>query len=336
MAIVYIEGFDLVGSTDDIEFKGAQNAEGNYLPTGGINGGGALQLDTDDNVVLAIARPAITYTTISFWFKTISLSSAAFFVSTYDDLTVFSTVEADKHMSLLYNTEGKITLYGDSQVFIAQSVASVLVANTWHHIEILTHRSSSGNTEVFVDGISVMDEAGDFHEGNLASSVVFNGVATGHNYDDIVIQEDGASQPAALGFHEIEALLPDGAGTNSAWTGTFADVDDPLTASSDGDSTYISESVLNDKHDFTLDDLSGSPTTIHAIQQVIEARKDDAGIRSVTPFIISNAVTGNGTEVDLFQPYVVQTDIFELDPDGAVAWDTASVNALQAGVEITT
>ena len=152
--------------------------------------------------------------------------------------------------------------------------------------------------------------------------------------DDIVIAQ-GTAPHAQIGLHRIHTLLPDGAGTNTAWTGTNTDVDDPFGAS-DGDTTYASESVVNDKQDYSFGNLTESPASVLAVTLVTEARKTDAGVVGLTSYLLSNAVEGAGTEAGLAEAYGVVNDIFELNPDGSVAWTETTVNALLAGHEITT
>jgi hypothetical protein len=81
--------------------------------------------------------------------------------------------------------------------------------------------------------------------------------------------------------------------------------------------------------------LPVSPNTIHAVQIVTEARKTDAGTKLITPYILSGTTREDGDEVGTSETYSVATSIHELNPDTAAAWDTAAINALKVGIEIT-
>jgi hypothetical protein len=128
--------------------------------------------------------------------------------------------------------------------------------------------------------------------------------------------------------------LPSADTAQADFTGTYADIDDPIGAS-DGDATYITATTLNSKSEFEIEDLPVSPNTIHAVQIVTEARKTDAGTKLITPYILSGTTREDGDEVGTSETYSVATSIHELNPDTAAAWDTAAINALKVGIEIT-
>jgi hypothetical protein len=88
--------------------------------------------------------------------------------------------------------------------------------------------------------------------------------------------------------------------------------------------------------DYTIGNLTQSPTTVHSVTLMAEGRKTDAGTKGATPYLLSNSVEGTGTEFATSEAYTMGVDIFELNPDGSVAWTETTVNALLIGHEITT
>jgi hypothetical protein len=335
MAFALIEGFDLVGSSADLISKGFVTAEGAWGAGTGRFGGAGYTLSTNFSEVLSISQSFVRYNTLSFWFKTS--------VNTICNICGFSDLPAPvigpqattSHLYIDALADGSIRLFGDFTLR-GTSATGVLIVDTWHHIEVQGDINNSGQGIVTVDGIEVLNVSADFADTTTDySSPVFYGDAGGNVFDDIIYQNDVSALPAILGEHKIHTLLPSADTAQADWTGAFTDVDDPA-GSSDGDTTFINATTLNDKSEFALGDLSESPTTVHAVQSVIEARKTDAGTIGVTHHIDSNGTEEAGTEFAAAETYGSHQAIHPLNPDGSVAWTETTVNALLVGVEITT
>jgi hypothetical protein len=99
---------------------------------------------------------------------------------------------------------------------------------------------------------------------------------------------------------------------------------------------YVAASVVGDLDFYTLGNLAAAPLSIFAVQAKICARKDDAATRAVRTRIRSNRDIANGATVGLAASYTYLSDIFETDPDTALAWTAAAVNALEVGQEVMT
>lgn len=335
MAIVKVEGFDLVGTNADLNSKGWVTAEGTIGASVGRFGGAGYTLSGSTSNVLAFSQTFIRYTTVSFYFKAPSLSGTQTILA-IDDLIAPSQLPGLNTEQLRVDTaaDGSLLLYGDSSLR-GTSVTGVIVANTWHHIELQADINASGQGVIVVDGVEVLDISGDYIDGSTAASVVFIGYSTDHILDDIVIQSSSSSQPTLLGEHKIQTLFPDADTAQADWTGVYTDIDDPV-GSHDGDTTYISATTLNDKSEFTLSDLADTPSTINAVNLVTIARKTDAGTKGVTPYIVSDTTRDDGLEFGTSESYTVSQTIIENDPDTAAAWTASGINALKVGAEITT
>jgi hypothetical protein len=72
---------------------------------------------------------------------------------------------------------------------------------------------------------------------------------------------------------------------------------------------------------------------VYAVQVQAYAKKDDAGAASYRVGINSNSNVENGPDVSPGTGYAATFAIWDLDPDGDVAWDEAAVNALKVRVE---
>jgi len=73
---------------------------------------------------------------------------------------------------------------------------------------------------------------------------------------------------------------------------------------------------------------------VHAVGVSNHIRKTDAGDRTVRALVRSNAVEAEGDIQGVTADYRYRQHIFELDPDGSVAWDSDSVNAAEFGITI--
>jgi hypothetical protein len=63
-------------------------------------------------------------------------------------------------------------------------------------------------------------------------------------------------------------------------------------------------------------------------------RKDDVGIRVITPTIKSNGHLFEGDLFTCMSDYTVASKIWEQEPQNVADWTNASVNALKVGLKI--
>jgi hypothetical protein len=100
--------------------------------------------------------------------------------------------------------------------------------------------------------------------------------------------------------------------------------------------TWVQSNTANQVDRYDLQDLSGTPTAIDAVQLVTRAGRSDNGARTMRGFIRSGTTTANGAT---FTPVATPSgqyvrDTWHTDPDTNAAWTAAGVNALKAGVEV--
>jgi len=337
MTIQHIESFNLVGSNADLLTAGYSFAEGSVEASGGRFGDNGYLLSGSYANTLGKNFTFIAYVTLSFWYYQDSATLSFAEVVNIGDQISTGYVPTNVSVGVAVNTDGSIQLDGDTGAVKGVSDAGVILGQTWHHIELTAHLNSTGSASLYVDGILVVDvPSGDFLESTgLRNYVQFTGDAGANIFDQIVFQDDASSRPSLLGEHKIHTIFPNADTAQADWTGAYTDIDDPI-GSHDGDTTYISATTLNNKSEFALDNLSESPSTIHAVKSTITARKTDAGTKGVTHYIDSNGTEDAGTEFAAAETYSTHSAIHELNPDGAVDWTETTVNALKVGVEITT
>ncbi len=336
MTIQHIDSFNLAGTNADLLAAGYNYAEGSVEAAGGRFGDNGYLLDGISSFTLGKNFTFAAYITLSFWYYQAAATLTFAEIVNIGDTISSGYLGTNIQVGVAVQADGAIQLDGDGGGVKGISGTGVIQAQTWHHIELSAYLNSAGSASLYVDGIQVVDvPSGDFFEGNARNFLMFTGQTSGNTFDHIVFQDDVSARPALLGEHKIHTLLPSADTAQADWTGAYTDIDDPI-GSSDGDTTYISATTLNDKSEFDLTNLTESPTTIYAVKSTVEARKTDAGTIGVTHHIDSNGTEEAGTEFAASETYGYHSEIHELNPDGSVAWTETSINALKVGVEITT
>jgi hypothetical protein len=127
-----------------------------------------------------------------------------------------------------------------------------------------------------------------------------------------------------------------GDGTNTAWTGTFADIDEPGEAN---DADFITDDVNGDIETFANQNLSTEAAGMTPICLVTAFRGQNSGagsanniqhcVRSTSDFFSAN-VTGLGVTLAPFYT------IWAQNPNGPTAWTSTTINAMEFGVRAQT
>lgn len=99
----------------------------------------------------------------------------------------------------------------------------------------------------------------------------------------------------------------------------------------DGDSSYNADSNPGDIDLFTYANLPAGAQNIAAVDNVVFARKDDAGTRQIQSWMSSSGTTQGSSTVTLSTTYQFVDLIQETDPHTSSAWTASGVNALLVG-----
>lgn len=254
---------------------------------------------------------------------------------------------ATYHISLTAVEGGALRVRrGDgNDAIIHTTGVGILTIDKWHHIGMkVTLHDSAGTIDVWVDGVNVI---------SLTGQDTKNG-GTGAVFDDIMVQttssnpckvddfyvcnSQGSINNDFLGVCRVNPLFPNADAATEEWSlsagsDSFALVDEP---DPNDDTDYIFSDVPAEITQFGLQDLTDLTAQIFGLQVTGYARKDDAGDASFRMGVESDGNTEVGADHVLSESYDTYFDVFELDPDGDVAWTPAQVNALEAFVEVRT
>jgi hypothetical protein len=217
-----------------------------------------------------------------------------------------------------------------------KGTSTVLISSgAWNYLEVeLTRHASTGAVTVYLNGTAILTLTGQ----NLGASSIDMINMQGQN-DGVTMHLDDmylTNTAAKLGECRVDTLRPSAETADQDWTpstGTnnAANVDD---STYDNDTTYNSASVAGDLDIYDVSNLLFTPTSVVAVQTLLNVRKDDATFRSVRSKVRSGGTDGNGATRTLGTSYQVYADIYPNDPNTGSAWAVAAVNAAQLGVEV--
>lgn len=272
------------------------------------------------------------------------------FTSVVQDVFFHIFRESSVHINLELEANGAITInYGPSS---SQTSSSGLVSpGVYHYLEIQALVDDSvGLYTVKLDGIQILTNSSvDTQNGGLAGidRIRFGdtGAHTTLRFDDVYILDTTgtpAAQKTFLGDIRVDAVFPDGDGTQTQFDTTFpasptthyTKVDEnPATADTD----YNETATVNDTDLFdyaALPSVAGGSTVL-SVKVAALARKTDAGSRTLQ--LVTRPVSTNFNSGDkaLQTDYHYKFELWDEDPQAAAAWTDSTINAAEFGVEAT-
>lgn len=229
---------------------------------------------------------------------------------------------------------------------IARSNPGVFTNSVWYFIEtqVLPRSSATGTVTVRLNGLQVISVATvqtNFNGGSTLNQFgICTGVYTALYHDDIYVNDGlGTRNNTFSGDTKIVVIKPNAVGLLSQMTPStsgadnYTMVDDDIP---DDDSTYVSSATLNNIDMYGMSNLPADITNTYSVQWVSYMRKDDATSRTVKPVMSTDGATiALGQDYSLGQNYSYILQGFDVDPTDGTPWTPAKVNALQAGIKIT-
>lgn len=207
-----------------------------------------------------------------------------------------------------------------------------IAANTWRHLQVHIVVSDTGTFECRVDGCVNFSYSGDTKPGTGTTIVSISEFGYGggsvHNFgfylDNIAIGT--GDWPGDL---RVDGIQPSADTATAEWTPStgatnYACVDERPPSDTD----YISTTVTGRRTILELTDFDVTNKTPMAVNVYARMNKSNAAVDTIKYGIISGATE---TVVDQ-QLTTVMTDymtFLPLNPDGNIAWDDASLDALK-------
>lgn len=243
---------------------------------------------------------------------------------------------------------GKLILgRGASESTVLATSAATLLPNVWYYVELrAVIHSSAGAYELRINGVTDanMSATGQNTRGSTGDNVdrTASGVDGGggtytFDVDDLYIVNGAVSGAAFLGDIQVDSALVDADGTHTDFAigGTtpaatrHESVDE---ATPDDDVTTVTSGTVGDKVSFGTSGVTATGAVL-AVAVIHRSKKDDAGSRSLTPFLLHSGTEGAGSAVSQASSYLSQFQNFD-DVPGGTGWTVAEVNATEPGVTV--
>lgn len=348
MAFIIIDGFDTyngVSNTIGIQSKWTSSGSNSaFTMQPGRFDGQSLRCNdgTGNNAAVKRPLPASISQFCVGWAMRVTNLTVSGVPANQPTLALFDSANAYQ-ISVAVNADGAVKLYrGDAAALMAASAAGVMANDTWHYFELIgTIADSGGTLQLYCDGTLVVNFTGDTKQ-TANANVAFvelagadgTGAVTSTYYDDFYMTDTAVR----VGERRVKTLYPSAdVSGETDWIPTtgsdhYSMVNEPQVDTS----TYIAGSNVGDQDLFDLDALGTTPTAIDAINVSVYAQKTDAAARAIGLQVKSGSTLSDGTGQNLATAYARYERLLETNPDGGGAWDAAAINALQAGVKVTT
>lgn len=245
----------------------------------------------------------------------------------------------------LYNSVGtkvfKITQRGDND---ALSATTILTSYIWTGSAFLqvgaTFIINSANTVRNTYNIKLIPTTGEYQiyvNGTLRDSgtgSTFTNVAKVHlegGYYPGYWSQVIVSDVSEIG-NNVKTIVPTGAGANTAWTGSFGDVDEIVYSDAD----FIYSTTNGDKETYTNAALDLSTYTVQAIAVSERGNCGATGPQNAQLVLVSGATTATSASIPQGPGYAVSQHIWETDPNTSASWLSANAQAVEFGVKAIT
>jgi hypothetical protein len=333
MAVVLLEGFDHFDVTGFVGKGWTLGTSNRITMVAGRFGGQAASFNGNVSVPVATKTLPSTYSTLicGLAFKYSSSAGVAFF-------SFLTAAGAAVARARINSVSGVIEIINSAGTLIASGTTN-LGTTGFNYIEIeVVVNGASGSVTVHLNGVSeIATTTGNFGSTNIGQISIGAQASLNATYvvDDVyVCDTSGSVNNTFLGDRRVITCMPNGDGAHTAWTPTgggshYTQVNEATVE--DGDTTYVSDATPGDIDTYTFQDVDGN-ATIHAIQQSIYARKDDANTRQIAPVRRQSGTDQVGATATLTSTYAYVTEIKEVDPVGS-PWTPANFNADEFGVK---
>jgi len=244
------------------------------------------------------------------------------------------------------NINGTISVLRGTTVL--GTTGTALQENVYSYLEFKVLISDSvGTVNVAINGISEISLTGQNTRNGSVSAwdelrmgTVSNGaagtIAQEWNFDDLYLTDSsGSGWTGFKGDTRMDVLLPSANGAVRDWTpstGTddFAVVDENPP---NGDTDYLSASVVGDEVSLVFPDAPVVGADIHGIQLSAYGRKTDSGASGHKALARIGSTNFLGTERGLGSAYAFKREPWDLSPATSAAWTESEFNAAQFGAE---
>ncbi|MHA1948739.1 MAG: hypothetical protein ACW99G_03235 [Candidatus Thorarchaeota archaeon] len=338
MALIFCDGFDHYATAQLDEKWGFTSGSPSISSSAGRNGDGLL-INSTEYVRKDFTSLTGAGTTWIFGFN-FRIPTAASNFSTIRICSVYDDTNRMFYMAV-DGARDKLLVATDNQ---SRSVpVQIKDDDTWHFIECKISWDGDITAIVRVDGNEFFNSALTSNEPiDSEFNRFYLGSESGsdqHHFDDFYLLDDtGTVNNDFLGEIAIEAVLPNGAGTNSDMTPTGAATNHEATDENppDSDTTYVVSGTLNNKDSHATGNLTTtSISDVLGVQTNLFARKESSSTRELKDVIRSGGTDYNGSvSQGLTTSYEYYATPHDTNPNTGVQFTETNFNSAEFGYEI--
>jgi len=340
MSLLFIEGFDFyqnLSATTGVAARWTINSTSGASLVSGRFGGQAFRHSGSTQRYIQRAIPATNTLAIGLAIKIEDASA----VDANRPLIVFMNGSGNQ-CGIGINISGQLIAFNGGIGTVLGTASEVAFQDdVWYYleVEVFVH-DSTGSIVVYLDGDEALSITGADTRQQAGDDItlvrLFGAAATSANphvmnWDDIYVTDS-----TRLGPCRVDTLRPTADTAEADWTPSagadhYAVLDETTI---NGDTDYVSAATPGNLDLYEMGNLGFTPDMVHAVQVTMIARKDDAEARQVRTKLKSGTTTADGTPQGVATSYLPYGDLYETDPDTALAWTPGGVDAMQVGIEV--
>lgn len=347
MSRIWQDGFDIYAVAADLNFR--YNVSGSGISvntTGGRFGGGLVLLATNSSYIQCplLSSPVEIWNGVSFFSDEPTVADGNNVVCQFISAAGCECTLTYNPLTLVFNliqSDGSGASLGISEPII-------LAYQVWHFLDVhfKLETSTTGVLEVWIDNIRVMNLTGirtAWKSGTVLTALSF-GKTTGPlssqplGLDDWCVNDPntGTHNTGRIGDSRIisSTVTSDASpndGTPSSGSSHFAMVNEAQWSSA---TKLTLTNTTGQEENFTISALPITPLLIFAVQVVSISEKSDSGTALAQLGITSAATTVEVTDLTVPVSWGINVGVFEVDPNGNIAWVKASVDALDVNYKV--
>jgi hypothetical protein len=190
--------------------------------------------------------------------------------------------------------------------------------------------TASGLGEIYVGGTQRLTQSVDLSAITSIRKVrIIGGSAGGFGFRTRISQMIVQDQ-STIGF-VLGTCVPSGAGSTSAWTGAYTDIDEAVTSDAD----FISSGTANQVSTFAqtaIPTLTGY--VVRAVCVSARAKRGSSGPQNIRMALRSAGTNYfSGSDISLGLGYAPVQTIWATDPATSAAWVNTAISSLEPGVK---
>ena len=339
MALQFYTGFDYYDQTQTQRIW-SYSAGGNSLVPGRFGGRGWV-FNNENGYLSTVLTNSSTFVVGMAMYYAYGNSSNPFLV--FQDATASRTSPITQ-VDLRLTADGAFQFTRNGTI-LATSPSYVFTFNAWNYIEVKVYiNNSTGYVQLKVNGQSFLNVSSlktQNSGNNYVNMVRVQPHSSSGSYqfqiDDLYILDDQGAAPQNdfIGECRIQTQWPSANGDTNLFQvvgalSNYQAVDETI---SDDDLTYVKSGTVGNIDDYAMGTVNMTGT-IYGVQVNLTYRKDDVGVRTITPIIKSSGTFYEGSVFTCMSNYNVASKIWPLEPHANAAWTNTSVNALAAGIKI--